>query len=257
MGRTAADVALALQAMAGDSPRAPLGQRFEGRDLPAAVRAGLPRGLRLAYAADPAGIGVEPDIEQVCRSAAFELRDAGALVVEHAIDLAFVRPAFLALRGLWFLTCLHDVLHERARFGTNVANNVRMGLATTVEQVAEAEQARNRLWRLCRDLFTQVDAVITPCMAVPPFPVEQNYPETIAGRPMETYVDWIAPTFVWSMTGLPVASVPAGLDGGGMPVGLQIVGPPFGEERVLAVAAEIERQRPIGRPDLERLTGHG
>jgi amidase len=257
MGRTAADVALALQAMAGDSPRAPLGQRFEGRDLPAAVRAGLPRGLRLAYAADPAGIGVEPDIEQVCRSAAFELRDAGALVVEHAIDLAFVRPAFLALRGLWFLTCLHDVLHERARFGTNVANNVRMGLATTMEQVAEAEQARNRLWRLCRDLFTQVDAVITPCMAVPPFPVEQNYPETIAGRPMETYVDWIAPTFVWSMTGLPVASVPAGLDGGGMPVGLQIVGPPFGEERVLAVAAEIERQRPIGRPDLERLTGHG
>jgi amidase len=257
MGRTAADVALALQAMAGDSPRVPLGQRTEGRDLPAAVRAGVPRGLRLAYAADPAGIGVEPDIEHVCRSAAFELRDAGALVGEHAIDLAFVRPAFLALRGLWFLTYLHEVLHERARFGTNVANNVRMGLATTVEQVAEAEQARNRLWRLCRELFTRVDAVITPCMAVPPFPVEQNYPETIAGRPMETYVDWIAPTFVWSLTGLPVASVPAGLDGDGMPVGLQIVGPPFGEERVLAVAAEIERRRPIGRPDLQRLTADG
>ena len=54
-------------------------------------------------------------------------------------------------------------------------------------------------------------------MAVPPFPVEQNYPDTIAGRPMKTYVDWIAPTFVWSMTGLPVASVPAGLDVRGLP----------------------------------------
>jgi amidase len=254
MGRTAADVALALQAMAGDTPSVPLGQRMTGRDLAGAVRAGLPRGLRVAYAADPAGIGIEPAIEEVCRAAAFGLRDAGATVEEHALDLAFVRPAFLALRGLWFVTYLNDVLHERARFGTNVANNVRMGLATTVEQIAEAEQARNRLWRLCRNLFTRVECVITPCMAVPPFPVEQNYPETIAGRPMETYVDWIAPTFVWSLTGLPVASVPAGLDADGMPVGLQIVGPPFGEERVLAVAAEIERRRPIGRPDLGRLS---
>ena len=63
-------------------------------------------------------------------------------------------------------------------------------------------------------------------MAVPPFPVEQNYPDSIAGKPMQTYVDWIAPTFVLSLTGLPVASVPCGLDESGLPVGLQIVGRP-------------------------------
>ena len=85
-------------------------------------------------------------------------------------------------------------------------------------------------------------------MAVPPFPVTESYPQTVAGRPMATYVDWIAPTFVWSMTGLPVAAVPAGLDARGLPVGLQIVGPPLGEELVLAVAAEIARLRPIGAP---------
>jgi amidase len=68
-------------------------------------------------------------------------------------------------------------------------------------------------------------------------------------------VDWIAPTFVWSMTGLPVAAVPAGLDTRGLPVGLQIVGPPLGEEMVLAVAAEIARLRPIGVPD--HTYGHG
>ena len=120
--------------------------------------------------------------------------------------------------------------------------------ATTVEQIAEAEQARGRLWHLCRELFSRVDVVVTPCMAVPPFPVEQNYPETIAGRPMATYVDWIAPTFVWSLTGLPVAAVPAGLDTRGLPVGLQIVGPPGGEERVLGVAGAIEARHPVGRP---------
>jgi amidase len=253
MGRTAADVALMLQAVAGAGPEAPLGQRTEGRDFPAAVAAGVPRGLRVAYAADPAGIGIDADVERVCRQAAFSLRDDGASVGEQAIDLVFVRPAFLALRGLWFVTHLHPLLDERARFGPNVAINVRSGLETTVEQIASAEQARSRLWDLCRDLFSHVDCVITPCMAVPPFPAEQNYPETIAGRPMATYIDWIAPTFVWSLTGLPVGAVPAGLDGRGLPVGLQIVGPPFGEERVLAVAAAIERRRPIGAPRLEEV----
>ena len=65
---------------------------------------------------------------------------------------------------------------------------------------------------------------------------------------MQTYVDWIAPTFVLSLTGLPVASVPCGIDEGGMPVGLQVAGRPAGEEAVLALAAEVQRQRPIGLP---------
>jgi len=82
-------------------------------------------------------------------------------------------------------------------------------------------------------------------VAVPPFPVEQNYPDTIGGKAMETYIDWIAPTFVLSLTGLPVASVPAGLDVNGMPVGVQVAGGQFGEEDVLAIAAQIQKQRPV------------
>jgi amidase len=71
---------------------------------------------------------------------------------------------------------------------------------------------------------------------------------------METYVDWIAPTFVLSLTGLPVASVPAGLDSAGMPVGLQIVAPPRGEERALAAASVVQGMRPVPLP-LERIGG--
>jgi amidase len=253
MARTAADVALMLQAVSGAGADAPLGLPMNGRDFPAAVTGGVPRRLRVAYAADPAGIGIDADVEQVCRDAAFALAGSEAMVDELPIDLAFVRPAFLALRGLWFVTQLHEHLSERERFGSNVSGNVRAGLETTVEQLAAAEQVRNRLWWLCRDLFSRVDCLITPCMAVPPFPVEQNYPDAIAGRPMKTYIDWIAPTFVWSLTGLPVAAVPAGLDPRGLPVGLQIVGPPFGEERVLAVAAEVERVVPMSLPDINRL----
>jgi amidase len=88
-------------------------------------------------------------------------------------------------------------------------------------------------------------------MAVPPFPVEQNYPDTIAGHPMKTYIDWLAPTFVLSMSGLPVASVPCGLDANGLPVGMQIVGRPHEEARVLAVAQRIQALCPIGLPSLD------
>src|SRR2546426_11571631 len=62
--------------------------------------------------------------------------------------------------------------------------------------------------------------------------------------------DWIAPTFVLSLTGLPVASVPCGLDRSGLPVGLQIVGRPWGEEAVLALAAQVQERHPIGHPPL-------
>jgi amidase len=65
---------------------------------------------------------------------------------------------------------------------------------------------------------------------------------------MQTYIDWIAPTFVLSLTGLPVASAPCGLDGQGLPVALQIVGRPAGEEAALALAGAIAGRHPLGRP---------
>jgi Asp-tRNA(Asn)/Glu-tRNA(Gln) amidotransferase A subunit family amidase len=53
---------------------------------------------------------------------------------------------------------------------------------------------------------------------------------------------------VLSLTGLPVASVPCGLDPEGLPVGLQIVGRPEGEEAVLALAGLVQQLNPIGLP---------
>lgn len=248
MGRTAEDVALGLQAVAGPSDRAPLAPPMDGRDFASAVRAADARGLRIAYCPDVAGIGIDPDVERVCRGAALALRDAGATVEEIELDLAYGRPAFLALRGLWFVSQLYPHLHRLEEFGVNVANNCRAGLGTTVEALGAAEAARRRIWEQFRALFERYDHLLTPTMAVPPFPCEENYPATVAGRVMETYVDWIAPTFVLSLTGLPVASVPAGVDASGMPVGLQIVAPPRGEERALALASVLQSLRPVPLP---------
>ena len=246
MGRTAEDVALGLEAVAGPSPRVPLTRSAEG--IADAVRVADARGLRVAYCADLAGIGVDPGVESVCREAAFALRDAGAEVEEIGLDLAYARPAFLALRGLWFVAQLHSQLDRVEHFGPNVAANVRAGLAVTTRELGAAEAARRRIWEELAALFERFDLLLTPTMAVPPFPVEENYPRTVAGREMETYVDWIAPTFVLSLSGLPVASVPAGLDAAGMPAGLQVVAPPRGEGRALALASVVQRLRPVPLP---------
>jgi amidase len=248
MARTAEDVALMLQAIAGPSDVSPLAQPTAGRDFVGAVRGGMRKGIRVAYCPDIAGIGVDPGIERSCRNAAFALKDAGATVEEITLDLSAGRPEFLAVRGLWFVTQMYQRLDMQDRFGTNVGNNVRSGLTLTAKELAAAENYRGQLWHRFREFFRTFDHLLTPCMAVTPFPVEQNYPDSIAGQPMKTYIDWIAPTFVLSLTGLPVASVPSGLDAQNMPVGLQIVGRQFGEEAVLALAAEVQRLVPIGRP---------
>ncbi|MBV9774328.1 MAG: amidase, partial [Gemmatimonadetes bacterium] len=174
IARSAEDVALSLQAVAGPSELAPLAQSIAGRDFVGAVRSADPRGLRIAYCPDIAGIGIDAQVERVCREAALALDGAGASVETIELDLAYARPAFLALRGLWFVSMLHPHLDRLDRFGVNVANNLRAGLATTVEELGAAEQARKRIRETFRDLFRRFDYLLTPTMAVPPFPVTEN-----------------------------------------------------------------------------------
>ena len=133
MARTAEDVALMLQAVAGPSDLSPMAQPAAGRDFVAAVKAGVRRGLRIGYCSDIAGIGVDPDIERVCRAAAFNLKRMGLEVEELDLDLSPGRPAFLALRGLWFVAQMFPRLDKRDRFGANVGNNVKSSLEVTTK----------------------------------------------------------------------------------------------------------------------------
>ena len=153
--------------------------------------------------------------------------------------------AFLALRGEWFVAWMYERLEFLPQLGVNVRNNTEAGLAGDPRALGDAHRARGRVWHMFRALFEAYDHLLTPTMAVPPFPVEQNYPETVAGRAMRTYVDWLAPMFLLSLAGLPVASVPCGLDRSGMPVGLQVVGRPEGEEAVLTLSSAVQRLVPL------------
>ena len=255
IARTAADVALALQVMAGPDARVPLKQPVEGRDFVGGTSELRLEGLRLAYCPDVVGLGIDAPIEERCRSAALGLADGGSRVELVDVDLSEGRKAFLHLRGVWMVAHMQNRMDHFEEFGENVRGNIEAGLKVTSEQIAWAHGVRGQIWSFFARFFEEHDFLLTPSMAVPPFPVEQNYPKSVGGRPMKTYVDWIAPTFTLSLAGLPVASVPCGLDGEGLPVGLQVVGPPLGEERVLGLCARIQEAYPIGGPDLGGLGG--
>jgi amidase len=248
MARTVADAALLLQAIAGPSPYSPINVPVAGRDFVGAASAGVRPGLRVAYCPDVAAIGVDMEIERRCRRAAFDLAAEGLEVREVAIDLSFARPAFLQLRGQYMVDRHLERLDKIDRLNPNLAGNIRAGLAQSPRDVALGEQGRARVFDVFRRFFTNHDVLITPCAAVPPFPVEQNYPASINGKPMATYIDWVAPTFLITLAGLPAISVPCGLTDGALPVGLQIVGGHWAEETVLAVAAAVERSQAIGWP---------
>ena len=68
------------------------------------------------------------------------------------------------------------------------------------------------------------------------------------GRKLESYIDWIAPTFLVTLVSLPAGSMPAGLTEDGLPLGLQIVAPRFEEPLILLAARLVEQANPIGWP---------
>ena len=245
MARDPEDVALGLRAISGPHPASPVCAPEPRR--PETGAADLAAG-RLAWCGDVARIGIDAGVEAACREALEALRAAGARVDEVDLDLSWAWDAFLVLRGHWFVSHFAAELHRVDAFGPNVSANLRSGLALTAAEIGAAENVRRRVREALLALLERYDALLTPCMAIPPFAAEQNYPETVGGRPMKTYVDWIAPTFLLSMPGLPVACVPAGLDAAGLPVGLQVVGPPRGEGQALAIGSAIGRARPIGLP---------
>jgi amidase len=250
MARNVADAAALLQAVAGPDARIPMIVPIEGRDFVAAAKAVPRAGLRIGYCPDIARIGVDPEIERVARQAAFALRDHGCVVEECDLDLSLAKKAFLQLRGQFAINHFVGMLDKVDRFGANVANNIRYGLAQSPKDVAEGVRGQMEILARMNTFFERFDRLITPTTCVPPFPVEMNRPESVAGRKLETYIDWVAPTFALSMTALPVVAVPAGLDRSGLPVGVQIVAPRGNEEGALTVAAAVERAAAMPKPGI-------
>jgi len=249
LARTAEDLALAVDAMAGHSALSPLSVPPPWDSCLAEMRRlADPSSWRLAWVADIAGIGVDPEVIEVCLQAVATLRDAGVTVEEIELDLSEGREAYKALRGERMAGQFFSRIDRADEFGGNLAGNIRQGLELSVRDTAEAEQVRARLWHAVREKLAVFDAILTPTAPVLPFPVEQNYPERIGDTVLENYIDWVAPTFLVTLAGYPAASVPAGPGPSQLPVGMQVIGPRLAEPKILAVTGAIQDACPLGWP---------
>lgn len=249
LARSAEDAALLLDAMTGFSRISPISVAPpwpSARDIVRDVQDA--KGLRIAYAPDIAGIGVDTEIDGICRSAARRLRDAGAIVDEISFDASDGRAPYQTWRGAWMVGQRYAQLDRLEEFGPNLQGNVKAGLKVTALDLAAAEQTRAIVFQRFAKLFDQYDLLLTPAAPVKPYPVEKNFPDEINGRKFENYVDWIAPAFLITLVSLPAGSVPAGMTGDGLPVGLQIVAPRFEEPRILSLAKLVQQANLIGWP---------
>src|SRR5258708_8460924 len=101
LARTAEDAALMLDVMIGFSALSPISVAPPWASARAIVaKAKDAKGLRIAYVSDIADIGVEPEIDDICRKTAISLRDAGATVEEVAFDISDGKSPYQAWRGL-------------------------------------------------------------------------------------------------------------------------------------------------------------
>ena len=249
LARDAEDAALMLDAMVGFSRLSPISVAPPWRSALAEVeRRSDAKGLRVAYVSDIAGIGVDAEVDDICRSAALHLRSAGAQVEEIDFNVGDGREPYQAWRGLWMVGQQYQRLGELEHFGANLKGNVRAGLKLTALDIAAAEQTRQEVYHRFRLLFERFDILLTPAAPVKPYPLAMNFPDQLNGQKFENYIDWIAPAFLITLVSLPAASAPAGLARDGLPVGIQIVAPRFEEPRILSLASLIQRQSGVGWP---------
>ncbi|MFC7230906.1 amidase family protein [Saliphagus sp. GCM10025308] len=86
------------------------------------------------------------------------------------------------------------------------------------------------------------DLLVTPTSSIPPIRSNSLDDVRVDGEPVNSRADWLL-TWPFNMTGHPAASIPAGLVDG-LPVGMQLIGPRFGDETVLTASAAFERHQP-------------
>lgn len=240
MGRCVADVALMLDGAVGHDPVDPLSFQHAGESFVDALQhTDMPR--RVGFSPDLGVVPMEPEVAQVCEAAAERFSEIGAQVDRNAPDFSGAIEAFQTLRGVLIAQMMESILQQhRQRIAPEIIWNIEKGLAVTNAQLLDAERVRSRLYRRMEDFFKDYDLLLCPTVSVPPFPKDQRYVEVIAGQPTQTYIDWIAITFAITMTSCPALSLPVGFTETGLPVGLQVIGPPRGEAALLAACHRME-----------------
>jgi aspartyl-tRNA(Asn)/glutamyl-tRNA(Gln) amidotransferase subunit A len=205
--------------------------------------------LRVGWSADLGFAAVDPEVEDLTRTAAEALAAAAGLALVD-VDVRLTDPV-----QTWSSAGAVDLwLDLEPGMWPDAADDLTLFVRRVLEQTerypvpsyARALQRRQQLQADCAALFDEVDVLLTPATAVPAFAAEGPPPAQIAGREvtgaMSTPFTMLA-NLCWN----PACSVPAEPTAAGLPVGLQVMGPRHADEVVLRLARLYEQARPWPR----------
>jgi Asp-tRNA(Asn)/Glu-tRNA(Gln) amidotransferase A subunit family amidase len=253
MGRSVDDVAMMLSVIARYDASDPLASPVDGRQFATVPEVDLSR-LRIAFSTDLGFAHVDKGIAKVFAERAEAFQSVFREVRWQDPELETVRRTNHILRAVHFLSRHRDHYENmRDKLGPNVVANYEMAKKLSAEEITWALAEQTNLHRMMERFFEEVDILICPAVAIPPFPVETLYCDEVNGVKLDTYFEWLAMTWGLTIPGNPVTCLPCGLDHTGTPFGLQICGKHFDDRFVLGVAKALESYF-AGNPALARPT---
>ena len=243
MTRTARDAGLLLGAMAGYDRRDPASADVPVPDYTAGIDACV-GGLRLALCPDLHFLELDAAVARALDEASRVLAGLGAKLETVPFPLASEVPATREALSRGEFMALH-----RARFaaqpegyGADVRARLAEGDKITLDDYVRACRMRETLRRELDELLRVVDALIlpvAPCEA----PLIATGAARVNGKEV-TFASGLAMRQVLNVVGLPAVAVPIGFGESGLPLSMQIVGPAWGEAKILRIAHAYEVATP-------------
>jgi aspartyl-tRNA(Asn)/glutamyl-tRNA(Gln) amidotransferase subunit A len=247
MARTVADAALMLTVLSAPDHRDPYALPPEDRNYLDGLEDGV-RGWRIAYSPTLGYARVDPEISAAVADAARQFEALGAVV--ETVDGIFHSPRepvftlWAAGAALVLDACPAD---KRALIDPGLVATAAEGERISAVDYLRADLVRTALGQQMAAFHQKYDLLLTPMMPVPALPVGQDLNDPATER---HWIDWTPFSYPFNMTRQPAASIPCGLTHAGLPIGLQIVGPLYADDRVLRAARAFETTQPERRPPL-------
>jgi len=241
LARSVADVAILLQTMAGHDPSYKDSVKVRGEDFSRGLSAGV-RGLRIGVIDNYTYRDVDADVAAAVQAATRTLEQLGATVVQVRIPMLAGPLEYSALFNILlyeFNRVLGDEYRATANkklFGPIVQANIARGQTVSREFYEKALGERAQQRAAFREVFKQVDALITPTMPTVAPLLSASGDTYDRGRQFALPFSWV---------GVPSISVPCGFDAQGLPIGMQIVGDEMQEALLLRIAAAYEGATPF------------
>lgn len=239
MARTVEDAALLFAAIAGYDARDPFSVAGPAPDALSACRASV-AGMRIAWSPTLGYARPEPEVVAVCEAAAQRFVDLGC-GVELVEDVFDADPADMWIAEFYagVGTRLSPILErDRDLLDPAVAEVLAAALGQDMRDYYRKVFDRYALRDRLRTFFDRFDVLLSPTLPISALDAGIDIPPHLHDRNL---VSWVFYTYPFNLTGQPAASVCAGFDAAGMPIGLQIVGRALGEYDVVRAAAAFER----------------